>query len=559
MLKSYLDFICKYLFRFKLMLVGILILSILSSAINLLIPYISSLLFDLGIMSAEISPIINISLLLLFLSVVKFFIKYYVQILHAQLSVKFTTSIKKDMYSHLLRLPMRYFDNNHKGYLLSRIDEVDALSVLFSSAIFDFFAALITAVGAFYYIFDKSWILLLISFVFLPIFYILTRASLKKIHKTSREIYEVNATTKGKLQESIEGIQELKHLNNEERTFKDLTNQVNKIARKIIEQSKFAAMGTEGVSLLLNISQITITLTIGILIVRSQLSIGDYVALTQYVLLLYAPVQLIAAFSMTIQPGLVALDRVSSILKMDIEEKEIGIKIEEIVSVQFKEVSFKYEGAADYVLEKIDFTLDKNEILAIQGVNGSGKSTIIKILLGLYREYDGILEINGINLKEVNIQSLRNRVGIVSQNVILFSGTLLENIKMANPNISNQHLDNLLDIFQDKMFTDIDPYSMVLNEKANNLSGGQKQKIALLRAFAKDPDILIFDEATSNLDIASKAFLEEAIKKIFKNKMCIIISHEENISRIADRILEIVDGVLIERGYDAALSAGRDQ
>ncbi|WP_068613217.1 ABC transporter ATP-binding protein [Paenibacillus tuaregi] len=556
MLLNYMNFIFKYLFGSKLMLVSILLLSILTSIINLFTPYVTSLLFDSGILGSNIYLIVSISFSLLFLSIIKFFIKYFGQILHAQLSVKFTTSIKKDMYSHLLRLPMRYFDNNHKGYLLSRIDEVDALSVLFSSAIFDFFAALITAVGAFYYIFNKSWILLMISLAFLPVFYFLTSASLKGIYTKSRELYEVNATTKGKLQESIEGIQELKQLNNEERTFKDLTNQVNKLARKITEQSKFAAMGTEGVSLLLNISQIIITLTIGILIVRRQLSIGDYVALTQYVMLLYAPVQLIAGFSLTIQPGLVALDRVSSILKMDTEEKEIGIKIEELTSIQFKEVSFKYEGATDYVLKGISFTLDKNEILAIQGANGSGKSTIIKILLGLYREYDGIIEINGINFKDINIESLRKCIGIVSQNVILFSGTLLENIKMANPNISVEHLNNLLDIFQDKMFKDIDPYSMVLNEKANNLSGGQKQKIALLRAFAKDPDILIFDEATSNLDTESKAFLEEAIKKIFNNKMCIIISHEENNNSIADRIVEIVDGVLIERKYSTSLSTG---
>ncbi|MDF9842710.1 MULTISPECIES: ABC transporter ATP-binding protein [unclassified Paenibacillus] len=557
MLKNYVRFLIKYLCRFKLMLLGILLLSVLSSAINLLIPYTSSLLFDSGIIPGNISIIIKISIVMALLSIIKFIVKYYGQVAHAQLSVKFTTSIKKDMYSHLLRLPMKYFDKNHKGYLLSRIDEVDALSVLFSSAIFDFFAAMVTATGAFVYILNKSWMLLIISFVFLPFFYFLTRASLNRIHITSREIYEVNATTKGKLQESIEGIQELKQLNNEEKTFKELTNQVNRIARKIIQQSKFAAMGTEGVSLLLNISQIIITLTIGLLIVRNRLSIGDYVALTQYILLLYAPVQLIAAFSMTIQPGLVALDRVSSILQVDIEENETGIKIDAIRSVEFKDVSFKYEESENKIFQKINFIVEKNENVAIQGINGSGKTTIIKILLGLYRDYEGDIEINGINLKEINISSLRESVGIVSQNVILFSGTLLENIKMSNPNISELHLENLMDIFQDKMFKDIDPYSLVLNEKANNLSGGQKQKVAILRAFAKNPDLLIFDEATSNLDLASKAFLEEAIKKFFNNKICIIITHEEEISRIADRILEIVDGVIIEKKYDKVISGGR--
>jgi ABC-type bacteriocin/lantibiotic exporter with double-glycine peptidase domain len=148
---------------------------------------------------------------------------------------------------------------------------------------------------------------------------------------------------------------------------------------------------------------------------------------------------------------------------------------------------------------------------------------------------------------------LRDKVGIVSQNVILFSGTLLDNIKMANPNISDEGLGQLLEIFNDKMFQDMDPYAMMISEKGNNLSGGQRQKIAILRAMAKDPEILIFDEATSNLDNASKMLLKNAICNIFDEKTCIIISHEEEISGLSDIVLQVDEGTVTKKVRPAVI------
>jgi ABC-type multidrug transport system fused ATPase/permease subunit len=362
----------------------------------------------------------------------------------------------------------------------------------------------------------------------------------------------VTAKTKGKLQESIEGIQELKQLNNEEKTLEELKEQINKISAKTIKRGKFAAMGTESVSFLMNTSQVLITIIIGIFIVQGNLSIGDYMALTQYVLMLYAPVQLLATFSMTIQPGLAALERIGDILSEDTEKRTSGISVESIDHIEFRNVSFHYETRGT-ILNNVTFTMKKGENVSLEGVNGSGKSTIVKLLLGLYPDYSGVININGINLKDINIKSLRDKVGIVSQNVILFSGTLLDNIKMANPNISDEGLGQLLEIFNDKMFQDMDPYAMMISEKGNNLSGGQRQKIAILRAMAKDPEILIFDEATSNLDNASKMLLKNAICNIFDEKTCIIISHEEEISGLSDIVLQVDEGTVTKKVRPAVI------
>lgn len=545
-------FIIKYLLNMKGIMALITFLTFLSSGMNLLLPYLTKEIFDSGIMAGNIGLIIRLSLLLIGIYVVKFFVNYYSNNLYTKSSVLFTMSIKKDLYSHLLQLPMRYFDQNKKGYLLSRIDEANSLSVLFSSVIFDFIATFITAIGALYFILSKSWVLGAVSFVFLPLFYLLTRLSLRRIHVSSRDLYEVTAKTKGKLQESIEGIQELKQLNNEEKTFEELKEQINKISAKTIKRGKFAAMGTESVSFLMNTSQVLITIIIGIFIVQGNLSIGDYMALTQYVLMLYAPVQLLATFSMTIQPGLAALERIGDILSEDTEKRTSGISVESIDHIEFRNVSFHYETRGT-ILNNVTFTMKKGENVSLEGVNGSGKSTIVKLLLGLYPDYSGVININGINLKDINIKSLRDKVGIVSQNVILFSGTLLDNIKMANPNISDEGLGQLLEIFNDKVFQDMDPYAMMISEKGNNLSGGQRQKIAILRAMAKDPEILIFDEATSNLDNASKMLLKNAICNIFDEKTCIIISHEEEISGLSDIVLQVDEGTVTKKVRPAVI------
>ncbi|WP_191992214.1 ABC transporter ATP-binding protein [Peribacillus tepidiphilus] len=541
-------FILKYLLKFKKILILIVILTILSSFINLIMPYITKKIFDSGIVPKNVNFVISLSLLLIGIYTIKFFLSYFSRIFYTKSSVKFTLEIKKDLYTHLLRLPMGYFDKHKKGYLLSRIDETNSLSVFFSSAIFDLISASITALGAFSFIFYKNMLLAFVTLIFLPIFYFLTKISLKKISLSSKELFEVTASVKGKIQESIEGIQELKHLNNEDNTAMVLSHKITEISSKTVENGKFAAMGSESIAFLMNISQVCITLTIGIFIINDQLTIGDYVALTQYSLLLFAPIQLLATFSMTIQPGIIALQRVNEILEVIPEDHKKGTKINTIDKIEFKNVSFIYENSNKAVFEDISFVINKGEKVGIEGINGSGKSTIIKLLLGLYSDYSGEILINDINLKDINIKSVRDRVGLVSQNIVLFSGTLLDNIKMANPLINKEQLDKIMNIFNDKIFEDIDPKAIILDEKGNNLSGGQKQKIAILRAFAKNPDILVFDEATSNIDNDSTNLLNTAIQNIFNQKTCIIVSHQKYIANL-DKILEIKDGYICEKGF----------
>lgn len=539
------SFIYKYLLDIKRTILLIILLTLLSSGINLLVPFVTKQIFDSGILLGNTVVILKLTIVLIGIYLVKFMISCFNSVLYTKSSVQFTMSIKKDLYSHLLQLPMRYFDKNKKGYLLSRIDEVNSLNALFSSAIFDFISSFISSIGALFFILSKSWVLGAVSLVFLPIFYMLSRLSLQNIHLSSQELYEATAVTRGAIQESIEGIQELKQLNNEEKTYEKLEHQINDISTKTIKRGKFTIKGNESISLLMNTSQVLITLIIGIFIVQGELSVGDYMALSQYVLMLYAPVHLLSTFSMTIQPGLVALQRVEDILKERTEKRSLGISIESIDTIEYNNVSFKYE-TREQVLKNVSLNLKKGEKVALEGINGSGKSTIIKLLLGLYSDYGGVIKINDINLKEIDIKSLRDNIGIVSQNIVLFSGTILDNIKMANPNISKEKLKQLLKIFNDELFSDMNPYDILIGERGDNLSGGQKQKIAILRAFAKGSDILIFDEATSNMDYESKILLKNSIYNIFNNKTCIIVSHEKEIISMVDKVFYIDDGIVIE-------------
>ena len=173
------------------------------------------------------------------------------------------------------------------------------------------------------------------------------------------------------------------------------------------------------------------------------------------------------------------------------------------------------------------------------GKNGSGNTTIAKLLIGFYKNYTGSIQINGIELRDISVTDLRNRIGIVAQNIFLFSGSLLDNIRYISPKSSEQEVMNALE----KAGLDISEFAgglhFIVNENGKNLSGGQRQKIALARMIVKNPDVMIFDEATSNLDVATSNLLKQSIHSIFAEKMCIIITHNQEMAAIADKVLRL--------------------
>ena len=185
----------------------------------------------------------------------------------------------------------------------------------------------------------------------------------------------------------------------------------------------------------------------------------------------------------------------------------------------------------------LDFA--NRNFVALIGDNGSGKTTIAKLLIGFYKNYTGSIQINGVELRDISVTDLRSRIGIVAQNIFLFSGSLLDNIRYISPESSEQEIMNALE----KAGLDISEFAgglhFIINENGKNLSGGQRQKIALARMIVKNPDVMIFDEATSNLDVATSNLLKQSIRSIFAKKICIIITHDQEMAAVADKVLRL--------------------
>ncbi len=425
----------------KWMILLIFILTFAISIITLILPYLSKLLFDQGIMPKNINLIIKFGLLLILAHFIKASLNLASNVSFTITSNRFIARVKEDLFNRILKMPMAFFDNKQSGYVLARINEIGSLTAMFSPVIFQFFSSLMSFVGAFIVMFSISRKVMMVAILFLPFFYYLTRKTSGHLRKSSKDLLETSANASGVFQESIAGISEIKELNIENIKSAEIKKHIQTIAKKSIHRGKFMNLGMELITFLTNTSTAVLSIVIGVLVARDELSIGDYVALIQYAGMLYLPILLLSTFSITIQPGLVALSRLSSIFEMNSEEETKGkIKLDCIENIRFEDVHFTYPTADKEALKGISFEIKKGDKIALLGPNGSGKSTIAKLILGFYTNYDGKICINDTELKEINIGSLRKKIGIVSQNVFLFSGTILDNIKMANPQVDNEKL-----------------------------------------------------------------------------------------------------------------------
>lgn len=533
-------FILKYVKREKILICISMLLTTVLTFVQLIIPNISQRILNNGILIGSKYNIVILGGVLLLAYVFKSIINICINIFSGKVSIKIISEIKKDLYSHMLSLPISFFDSNKLGYLMSRIGEVNSLSSIFSTVVFNFIISIFTGIGSLVIILKTSPKLLAVIIMFIVPFYILTNQSMKQIHKASVDLMELSANTDGKVQESFQGIMELKQTNSEKKGYQEISKEIDKLKKKSIFKTKIVAFSTEGITILISLYTVILSVCIGIYIVNGELNLGHYVSLSQYALLVYSPIQQLSTLGLTIQPGIAALNRIIQIFNKDIEDKGTKKEIlkEVINSIEFKDVSFKY-SESEYILKNVSFSIEDNKSLAIMGKNGSGKSTIIKLLMGLYSDYEGDILINNRNLRNINIESLRDKIGIVSQKIFLFSGSIEENLKLGNENVNDEKLEYINQVLQDDIFKKENRKNIYVLEGGKNLSGGQIQKIAIARAILREADVFIFDEATANIDIESKKIISNIIKNHLNNKIRIIISHDSEIVTYVDDTIYI--------------------
>ncbi|RRJ64095.1 ABC transporter ATP-binding protein [Paenibacillus oralis] len=533
-----------YLRAYRSSILFNLILMVVLSILSVVPPYLLKVIVDDGIIARNVEILIYCSL-----AVAGFYLVYAV--LNYISSYKFTVmsefivlDIKKDLFRRIMTFPLAFFTRQEKGYILARVNEVNAMKSLFSSTTFKFILSIGEFVLAAVILFQLNVKLTLISFLFLPVYYILIKRMMGQINSIIKKTMEESARASGTIQQVINGITEIKLFNKE----KDEGNKIDAINEKLtkltVRQGIVINFTTEAVNLIGSMMTIAVLMLSGIYIIQDNMTIGTYFAFSGYLPKLLTPVQTLSMSFMGLQPGWNALRRVGSFFQKYQTGKEDTGKIE-VHSlkghIEIHSLTFRHEDMNEDLFKNINLIIKPGDKVLIRGRNGSGKSTLLKLLLGIYEHYEGEIRVDGYDLRQLNKATLRERAGIVSQDIFLFNGTIKDNVLYSIHDVCDDDVAAALKISGLNEMCKSLPMGIYTNvgENGSLLSGGQKQMIAIARAVIKKPDLYIFDEATTNLDQTSKAMITRMVEQELVGKTCIFVSHENSADISFNRYIDL--------------------
>jgi subfamily B ATP-binding cassette protein MsbA len=536
--------------RGKLVMTGLMIM--LMSMIGLPGPYLIKYIIDDVLPSGSLYQFLTVILVLIILAIAKvgvsFFHDYFLTCLNQEVLV----SVKRDLFQRLLKLPLTFFDQSQTGYLVSRLREVDGLGFLFSSSIIRLLTAGIETIFTLLVMLYLEWRLTLISLIVVPLLYATARFYSKGLRIATADLLERTSTISKDFQEALSGISVIKAFATEEREIERLHRRMKAFARSGIRQSIISSMSGEVLSLITTMGTILVLLFSGIAIMQGHLTIGLYVAFTGYISRLYGPIRMFASIGLLAQPALAALRRVFDLLDLtaEHEDEERTVPVPRIRGdIVFENVSFSYDGQRK-ALDNISFEIKPGETVAFVGPSGAGKSTIIRLLLGLYQADEGKILIDGQDINSLILTDLRERIGVVSQNIFLFSDSIKNNILYSKPEAIEDELIKAAILADAHDFITHMPqgYETLVGERGVRLSGGQLQRISIARAILKDPDVIILDEATSYLDNESERRIQSMLRSSLRNRTCIIIAHRLSTILAVDRIFVLDNGKIVQTG-----------
>lgn len=494
-----------------------------------------------------------IAAILLICYILQALCKYYVSCQGHIMGARMERDMRKELFEHYENLSFSYYDKNNTGQMMSRL-----VSDLFDISEFahhgpeNLFISVVKIVGSFIFLFLIQWKLALILAAVVIFMVIFSAYQNQRMQATfldnRRKIGDINAT----LQDSLEGIRIVQSFANEdiERRKFHKGNENFLLSKK----DNYRAMGTfQGGNTFFQGLMYLITLTAGgIFIALGEMSPADLAMYALYIGIFISPIQVLVELTEMIQKGLSGFRRFLDIIETEPEivDEENAVPIQNPQGdISYNDVSFSYEDN-EIVLNHINFKIESGKSVALVGPSGGGKTTICSLLPRFYDITGGTITIGGQNIREMTLESLRNSIGIVQQDVYLFGGTVKENIAYGKPDAS---MDEIIQAAKKANIHDFimglpDGYDTFVGERGTRLSGGQKQRISIARVFLKNPPILILDEATSALDNESERHIQKSLEALSKNRTTITIAHRLSTIKNADEILVVYDHTIRERG-----------
>ncbi|HBG4020495.1 TPA: ABC transporter ATP-binding protein [Clostridioides difficile] len=529
------------------------------SIIDLFLPQITRLIIDEGINNENITLLIKLIILYGLIKVLSSLFNLILSYLYSLMKNKVTISLKIKLLNHVSKLSGRYYSNMKTGNTLSIIEnDIFVLKNFGAELIFSILENLITAIVAIFFLMKIRYDLFLVVLILQVSLALIQTKITKIISKDTKEVREESGIISNITQEYISNIMSIVITKSKLKFFISYLRKERNLARKFLRLDMIMAGNISASQILNGFVTMSVYGFGGYNIINKKMTIGELIAFQQYTSFLIGPCISIIRSINRIQQSKVSIDRVYSIIDEEIEIKvnNMGhiINLKNCNSIKLSNVYFKYYNDSDYVLDNISMEFRKGEITALVGGSGCGKSTIINLIYRLWDVTDGNIFIDNINIKDINLKSLRDNITIVTQDLLIFDDTIKNNI-IINNNVSDEILNEICKIvgLNDYINTLDNGLDTIVGEKGTKISGGQKQRIALARALISNNNILILDEATSSLDNISQNAILNNISKYIKDKIVIIIAHRLSTIKSANNIYVLEKGTVIESGNNKEL------
>ena len=545
--------------RRRLLLFG-LVLIVINRMSGLVLPGASKYLIDEVIANGDLEfmkmLLLGVSGAIIIQSTSSFFLTRILSVEAQHLISK----LRSEVQQHIMYLPIRFFDNTKSGELVSRImTDVEGVRNLVGTGLVQLFGGVLTSIVALVLLINISPLLTLYVVIPLAIFGFISLKAFAYIRPIFRERRKINAEVTGRLTESLGGIRIIKGFNAEKQEINTFSLGVDQIFKNVRKSLTSTSLVTSSATLLLGLATVGIMAISGYMIINDEMTVGDFFAFLLYLGFMIAPIVQMSNIGSQMTEALAGLDRTEEIINKEREtdDPRRKVKIPEIRGdMKFSGVGFGYEKGKK-VIEDISFDSPAGSVTALVGSSGSGKTTIAGLSASFLIPQEGAISIDGVDLSTVTLDSYRGQLGVVMQDDFLFEGTIKDNILFPRPDATEEELLHAVKAAHVSEFTDRfeDGLDTLIGERGVKLSGGQRQRVAIARAILADPRILILDEATSNLDTESEAYIQDSLSQLMRGRTTIVIAHRLSTIRQADQILVVESGNIVERGAHDELIA----
>lgn len=491
-----------------------------------------------------------ISLLLIF--ILKAGLNYFMQYWGHVVGVRMQADMRSYVFTHLQKLPNQYFNNNKSGVIMSRIiNDLMEVSELAHHGPEDLFVSLVMLVGSFLILLRINVPLTLIVFAILPFILLYAITQRKRMNRAFKETRVKTGDVNATLENSIAGMRVTKSFCTEEEELKKF-NESNNIFRHARESAyKVMAQYFSGMFLFIDVLELVVLIVAGYFTYMNYINLGDFAAYLLYVKMFIQPIRKLINFTEQYQNGMTGFERFTEIINEETEkEAKNPIELKDVKgNIEIENVSFTYEDDNE-VFSNLTLSIEAGKTVALVGPSGGGKTTLCNLIPRFFDFSEGDIKIDGKSIKEVSLNSLRKNIGVVAQDVFLFTGTIKENIIIGKSDATDEEVIDACKKARIHEFIMTLPqgYDTYVGERGVKLSGGQKQRISIARIFLKNPPIMILDEATSALDNVTEYEIQKSLEELGKNRTNLVVAHRLSTIQNADEIIVLTENGIEERG-----------